>query len=826
MWRHLLTMSSLALVLNQTAFCESRPVVVMVRDPQLRPINGAHVIVNCGTRAWQERTNADGHCSLNINADWKSCRATVTHMGFSPVVLEIGERQFSIAADMHLAPLQERIEVRADPDNLQQFDYRSMTSGSFSQTQLETISNDPAVQLRYAKLAAGVISGSDAVYVDGMPSATLPAAGMIRRIDVNIDPFSAEYSDGDANRINIITRNPERKFRFSFGDTGFGAGGSNPLAKGLKTKSHAENARLTGSIPHLPLTFAAYVNIGSNETDQPVLATLPASLTPAGLPVQAFASTGTRTTSVNFESNYALSASERIHAFLQRTGAAASNVGAGGLTLPEAASRSAFVSRDFRATFDRSMENKNYRAGFAFNETSSQTQANTTGPQISVPGNFAAGGSLLLRDQSTRSHWMAKNVLESANSSAWSLGATVTRSFESRTTVPNEHGQYLFPTLDQYTQALAGEPTGTWMVTRGNGAASYSSIKATPFAQKQILHKSSFSARAGLRGDYQTGFGLQWSPMFSVVANVHGFAIRAGAGLFRRELSNSVFIRAIANDGSHLTSYVQPLVDLVHPPDLSQLNNHPIVTRLSPDMTYSRQSLQKYSVERSFRSFTPGLEYTATRDWRLAGSRRLDLGQSWVDLIESNRRSASDRIHAKLNYRWKNATTALHYEWIRSRDNTSGTFSYPELQDNYAAEWARSAGVPAHNVALVASISLPKSVALNITDYWHGSAPYNITTGKDPSGLDLFTDRGGLARNSGNGPAYNSLLLYLHKRFGLTKRVTNLIRRSYLDLGLNADNLLQNRNYTEFGSVLGSDTFGKPLSALAGRSVRMWINFE
>lgn len=43
----------------------------------------------------------------------------------------------------------------------------------------------------------------------------------------------------------------------------------------------------------------------------------------------------------------------------------------------------------------------------------------------------------------------------------------------------------------------------------------------------------------------------------------------------------------------------------------------------------------------------------------------------------------------------------------------------------------------------------------------------------------------------------------------------------YVVLGIQADNLLGNRNYIGFGSVAGSPTYGQPLGAVPGRSVRV-----
>jgi hypothetical protein len=111
-------------------------------------------------------------------------------------------------------------------------------------------------------------------------------------------------------------------------------------------------------------------------------------------------------------------------------------------------------------------------------------------------------------------------------------------------------------------------------------------------------------------------------------------------------------------------------------------------------------------------------------------------------------------------------------------------------------------------------------------DIWRSSAPFNVTTGLDPSGNGLFVDRGGRPRNNGNGPGYNSLSLSAHKRFMIPQGVAHLRSPMFLDFGVQGENLLGNRNYLAVGSVAGSPSFGTPIAALPGRSVRFWLNLN
>jgi hypothetical protein len=233
----------------------------------------------------------------------------------------------------------------------------------------------------------------------------------------------------------------------------------------------------------------------------------------------------------------------------------------------------------------------------------------------------------------------------------------------------------------------------------------------------------------------------------------------------------------------------------------------------------------KGSIERPFARLVPGLEYTWTDGQHLLGSQRLADSAGWLDVLQSNRDRQRQAVRARLRYTLKRQSLVANYEWIRSRDDTDGPFSFPENQDNLGAEWARSAGVSPHNFTLVDNLRLPRSISATLIATARGSAPYNITSGLD-NGDDLFNDRGGRPRNSGNGPCYRSLDLFGSRRIPVPGTATRSGGRMYVNVGVQAENLLGDKNYQGVDSVASSPLFGKPLAAAPGRSVRLWVNFE
>jgi hypothetical protein len=114
---------------------------------------------------------------------------------------------------------------------------------------------------------------------------------------------------------------------------------------------------------------------------------------------------------------------------------------------------------------------------------------------------------------------------------------------------------------------------------------------------------------------------------------------------------------------------------------------------------------------------------------------------------------------------------------------------------------------------------------LNLVESWRSGAPFNVTTAFDAAGSGLVLDRGGRARNSGDGPSFNALSLYAHRRVDLS-HIFKTRRVPAVHVSVQADNVFNNRNDLVVGSIIGSTTFGRPLATYPGRSVRMLWSVE
>jgi hypothetical protein len=525
---------------------------------------------------------------------------------------------------------------------------------------------------------------------------------------------------------------------------------------------------------------------------------------------------------------YSPSASLKARLSVRTSRTTSSNLGAGGLALIESGLDSTLASRDVRLTVSRISPRVLYQGGFSIADTRSTTRANSSAAGITIVGDVTMGGALTTATAIDRLRWTTKHVVRSKRGRSWMAGAEMTGLTDANSRTPNAQGMFQFSSAQAYTDALAGAATGTWLVTRGDGRVNYSNLTFAPFAQTEIVRSSHLSLNGGVRIDYQQSWGAIISPRLSLAGSAGGFVIRGGAGIFAQNLPDTIFVHALEHDGQHLQAFVAngvPLVGGIDEPALARQSA--VAAQLSPALTRPRSIMQQLSAEHRVGPLVPGVEYTWTRTTQLLGSARIPDADGWLDLVESNRQANRHRVHAQVRAAWKGQQVAAHYEWLHARDNTDGPFSFVERPDHLGNEWAAMTGVAAHNVTVTGLFRLPQAISLTVSDVWHGSTPYTITTGLDVDGNGLMNDRGGRPRNSGEAPGFHSLSMYAARsmRLPIGRQQTGK-QPLRLHIGVQGDNLLNNRNTLLLGQVANTSTFGRPIASFPGRSVRVFLNLN
>ena len=792
-----------------------------VVDPQHLVIVGASVSLLCGNHIDTGKTDSEGSFTFTRQVFPDSCSLRALYPSFATLEVTIGPRR-TLTLQLQIAEQSQIVEAKAD-----KLSPAPLESVSLSANQLREISDNSDDMIAYAKQLAGVFSGSDSLYVDGLPADRPPPADTIASITINADPFSAEYSDGANNHIDISTKKTEPKFGITSLGISFGPKVPDGLNPSLNSTSDTANVGLTGPLLYLPFAFTTNLRYADRQGNQAVEAIVPVV---PGTPISSVDAAPIADSNATYALglDYAGAETLRVSASAYLMTAKHTDLNAGAITLPEAAMRQDSSGQEVRVTFSKTGQHFLSHGGISADWSNAALKANTSALGVSVSGAFNAGGADVSQETNQWSRWTLKDVMQfNWRNHLWSFGATVTRRGDEENTIPNPYGHIYFDNSADYVlSATTGANNGTAILTQGHGQVGYVSYAAAPFLEAEMLRRPRLSIRGGIRADVQTAGGVLVSPRLSAVADLHGFILRVGSGMFVRTWTNDIFLKVMENDGTHLQRYLITNASLADLQAGTSTLQSAIVARIMPDFTPTRNWLSKASFERPFKSFVPGVEYTWTDGTHLLGSQRLSSPTGFTDWLESNRAQQKHQIHVRALYKIRGQSFTANYEWIHSRDNTDGPFSFPALQNDIRAEWAPSSAVAAQNVSFVANSRFGKALALTLVDSWHSPQPLNLTSGLDPEGNGLYTDRGGLPRNSGRGPSFNSMEVFVHRRFAVPELLLRARQKTYLDCNIQVLNLLGSQDVSSLGGVTGSPTFGQPLAAAPGRSFRFSFGFS
>ena len=249
-----------------------------VADPARLPIPGAAVRLSCTAGERSALTDQHGRFRFSVGAGTSdACSRCLTRILLRTRRPFLSGRR-TLRIQLQIASVRQTVTVAAAGRNA--LPPATIGTVSLSGDQLKLISNNTGDLIQYAKLLAGVTGGSDAIYVDGLPTSILPPVNNIACIIVNADPFSAEYSDADQTHIEIITKTGDRQLRANFGGGALRRRRQKRSADQCRGEISYSNWSVSGPIPFLPLTFSAVANFAYTLTPLALLATPPPVLFP------------------------------------------------------------------------------------------------------------------------------------------------------------------------------------------------------------------------------------------------------------------------------------------------------------------------------------------------------------------------------------------------------------------------------------------------------------------------------------------------------------------------------------------------------------------
>jgi hypothetical protein len=402
------------------------------------------------------------------------------------------------------------------------------------------------------------------------------------------------------------------------------------------------------------------------------------------------------------------------------------------------------------------------------------------------------------------------------------------RGFYDRT---NFGGTFSFSGLDTYG---LGRPYAFTQQT-GNGDVMLLEKQVGAYLKDDWQMRPGLSVSFGLRYDWQNYFhdSNNVAPRLSVAyapGNRKTTVLRAGIGVFNDRSGPVVIADVLHSLPGGLVRYVMTNPDYPDPFVAGVARPAPSIVRLAPDIQIPRTLQYSAGLDHQLRkSLTLSLTYTGARGYHLFRSRdvnapqpplylvRPDSAYVAVRQVESTGRQQTDSLQATVRgrvSRWFNGQ--MQYTLSRGDNDTNGINAFPSNDYDLSGEWGRADFDRRHRFNLLGRTPL-KIFDLGVGLSMNSGGPYNETLG-----LDLFKNgRGrprpaGVPRNSLEATGFASLDLRASRdvKLGAGKDARTIT------LGFDAFNVTNRVNYGAFVGTVGSELFGRPVSARAARQLQ------
>ena len=182
-----------------------------------------------------------------------------------------------------------------------------------------------------------------------------------------------------------------------------------------------------------------------------------------------------------------------------------------------------------------------------------------------------------------------------------------------------------------------------------------------------------------------------------------------------------------------------------------------------------------------------------------------------------------------------------NYTLGKKYSDTDGAYTMPANSNDLSAEYGFAADDQRHRFVAGATAAMGGGLSISPAVSISSGRPFNITTGSDNNGDSLFTDRPAFARAGDAGVIVTRYGVFNpNPQSGDTIIPRNLGREpmqvsmdlnitqslfSNLFIGIDSENLLNQRRLIKSNNVVTSPLFGVPNQALNGRRLELTIRY-
>ena len=741
--------------------------------------------------------------------------------------------------------------------------------------------------------------GSALVTVDGFqtPSA-LPPKSAIQEVRISPDMFSAEYEYPPyaGGRIEVFTKPGQDRFHgAAFGVLGSHIWNANdPFSTtGTPADKQREGFEFSGPLlNHKRADFALDLDHRSIDENAVVNASV---LSADGSPTlfNQTVATPQRLWLANARTGWQLGSRNTLTVSFAANNNSTENEGVGGLVLQEAGTFVRVSEYDLRAvdtTFLAKGLLHSTRVGLS-RKTTEQTP-NSTAAQVSVAGAFTGGGSTSGQlHNAERDLEFDDEIYLSLKKHTIKAGVQLWEATIQDNDPDTFNGAYVFgggsaPALDgsgstltitgleQYRRALAGllggRPT-IYSQTSGAVNVPLEQWTVAAYAQDDWKLNSRLSLSGGLRYFAQTaptvtnGLAPRLGASYGF-GKKQSWVIHARTGLFYAPIGAASSLETVRLDGQRQLNLT------VYSPDFNNPLGAPASTppierqrRFATGVGITPSSQSQLSMEHTlFKSWSVNANAYYTASWGVlrsfnANAPLLSAASSDpaaaprpltpnLNLFEYGRtgRFAGPFAFLGVNHFAQRFSLISGYLYNGFRTNAENPNIFPQSTYQQTRDWARPTGSPTHSLFAVIIYSLPFNIGSTTNLSVASGAPYDVTTGFDNNGDDVFNDRPSLASNSGAGvystrfgllstnqvngdlqrnvgtmPAGVRFDLSLTRSFSLKEKWGPVPHQQTLRLDARSSNLINHANYTVVDGIVGTPQFTQPVTADFGRRIEL-----